>query len=143
MIRDAFPSYNNFYEATARRDSYPSLQGEISADVCIIGGGIAGCSSALHLSLKGYRVVLLEGERIGHGASGRSGGQLLPGYSCGQAVLQQQIGNDGARALWDMSVEAVQLAIELIKQHQIACDLTFGHLDAAIKPRHRDELLRH
>lgn len=143
MIRDAIPSYKSFYEATARRDTYPSLQGDAHADVCIVGGGIAGCSSALHLSLLGYRVVVLESNRVGHGASGRSGGQLLPGYSCGQQVLQKQLGKDGARMLWDISVEAVQLAIELIKQHRIDCDLKFGHLDAALKPRHRNELLLH
>ena len=143
MIRDAIPSCNNFYEATAQRDPYPSLQGEMHTDICIAGGGIAGCSTALHLAQKGYRVVLLESERIGYGASGRSGGQLLPGYSCGQQVLQQQLGKDGARMLWDISVEAVQLAIALIRRHQIDCDLRYGHLDAAIKPRHRDELLKH
>ncbi len=143
MIRDAIPSYNNFYEATAQRDVYPSLQGEMHADVCIIGGGITGCSTALHLSQMGYRVVLLESNRIGHGASGRSGGQLLPGYSCGQPALQRQLGKDDAHRLWDISVEAVQLAIALIRQHHIDCDLQFGHLDVALKPRHRDELLEH
>ena len=51
------------------------LKGDLSADVCVIGGGIAGCSTALHLAERGYSVVLLEGKRIAWGASGRSGGQ--------------------------------------------------------------------
>ncbi len=133
----------NFYETTAQRHAYATLQDELNVDVCVIGGGIAGCSTALHLASLGCRVALLESERIGDGASGRSGGQLLPGYSCGQQTLQHQLGKDGATMLWTISVEAVQLAIELIKKHQIECDLKFGHLDAAIKPRHRDALFKH
>ena len=43
----------------------PALAGEVEADVCVIGGGIAGCSTALHLAERGYRVVLLEAQRIG------------------------------------------------------------------------------
>jgi len=143
MIRDTVPLVQNFYESTAIRKSYPALQGKITADVCVIGGGIAGCSTALHLARHGYRVILLEDERIGTGASGRSGGQLLPGYSCGQSALKKQLGNELAHQLWDMSVEAVQLAVTLIKHHNIQCDLKFGHIDAAIKPRHYVELLRH
>jgi len=143
MIRDTVPIGANYYEATARRDGYPELRAELNVDICVIGGGIAGCSTALHLATKGYRVALIEAQQIGAGASGRSGGQLIPGYSCGQPVLQRQLGNDAARVLWDISVEAVQLAAQLIADHQIQCELKSGHLDAAIKPGHRDELLRH
>ena len=143
MIRDIVPSVSNFYEAGATRDSYAPLRDDIDVDTCVIGGGIAGCSTALHLAQRGYRVALLESDCIGHGASGRSGGQLLPGYSCGQAVLQQQLGNELAHKLWDISVEAVQLATNLIKQHNIECGLRFGHVHVAIKPRHRIELLQH
>lgn len=133
---------SNYYEATAQRQDYPVLQGDMVADICVIGGGIAGCSTALDLAQRGYRVVLLESHRIGHGASGRNGGQLLPGYSCGQQTLKSLVGGALAHQLWDISVEAVASAISLIKQHHIECDLKFGHIDAAIKPRHRDELLR-
>ena len=142
MIRDTVPS-SNYYEATAQRSGYPGLQGELNADVCVVGGGIAGCSTALHLASNGYRVALLEAECIGFGASGRSGGQLLPGYSCGQQTLRTELGDAAAHQLWDMSVEAVQLAIALTNTYHIECDLKFGHIDAAIKSRHRDDLLRH
>jgi gamma-glutamylputrescine oxidase len=60
------------------------LEGEATADVCVVGGGIAGCSTALHLAERGYRVVLLEGKRIAWGASGRSGGQAIFGFAAGQ-----------------------------------------------------------
>jgi len=133
---------DSYYQATAHADPVrPMLQGEITADVCVIGAGIAGCAAALHLAQRGYRVVVLEAEHVGHGASGRSGGQLLPGYSCGQGPLLTQLGRDDASRMWDISVEAVQLTRALIKEHAIDCDLQAGHLEAAIKPRHRIALL--
>ncbi|MGC3982179.1 MAG: FAD-binding oxidoreductase [Steroidobacteraceae bacterium] len=135
---------SNYYQATANAaPAYPVLQGAQHADVCVIGGGVAGCATALHLAQRGYRVILLEAERIGFGASGRSGGQLLPGYSCGQAALVAQLGESLARQLWDLSVEAVQLATQLIDTHTIDCDLHCGHLEVAIKPRQRIALQRH
>jgi gamma-glutamylputrescine oxidase len=132
---------HNYYQATALpAPVHPVLQGDITADVCVIGGGVSGCSTALHLARRGYRVVLLEAQQIGFGASGRSGGQLLPGYSSGQAPLKSQLGASVARQLWDLSVEAVQLTQQLIAEHQIDCDLQQGHLDVAVTPRRAREL---
>jgi gamma-glutamylputrescine oxidase len=132
---------DNYYQATAHRVSaQPVLQDTVNADVCVIGAGIAGCSTALHLAQRGYRVVLLEAAEIGFGASGRSGGQLLPGYSSGQAPLVAQLGNDAARQLWDLSVTAVDLATDLIRTHGIECDLQYGHLNVAVKQRQVIEL---
>lgn len=133
--------HHNYYQATAHSvPSLPSLQGTGTADVCVIGGGVAGCSTALHLAQRGLRVILLEAESIGFGASGRSGGQLLPGYSSGQGPLKTQLGAGLARQLWDLSVEAVQLTTDLISTHAIDCDLQYGHLNTALKPRQRHEL---
>jgi gamma-glutamylputrescine oxidase len=132
---------NSWYEATARRQApQPALAGDVETDVCVVGGGIAGCSTALHLAERGYRVVLLESERVGFGASGRSGGQLLPGYASGMAKLAAQLGKADAKRLWDISVEGVELTRDLIDRHRIDCDLTWGHLHVGIKPRQRDEL---
>lgn len=132
---------HSYYQASANIvPSYPALQGETCVDVCVIGGGIAGCSTALHLAQRGLRVVLLEAGSIGFGASGRSGGQLLPGYSSGQAPLQAQLGASTAKQLWDVSVAAVQLTEQLIKQYHIDCDLQHGHLNTAIKARQRRDL---
>jgi gamma-glutamylputrescine oxidase len=131
----------NYYCASANATaSHPALQGAVTTDVCIVGGGVAGCSAALHLAQRGLRVILLEAEVIGFGASGRSGGQLLPGYSSGQKILREQLGRDVARQLWDFSVEAVQLSTQLIDAHHIDCDLHYGHLNVAIKPRQHHEL---
>ncbi|MEY4932386.1 MAG: hypothetical protein RLZZ403_706, partial [Pseudomonadota bacterium] len=76
---------DSYYAASANAAPLAApLSGDIRADVCVVGGGIAGLSTALHLAERGYRVVLLEGHRIGWGASGRSGGQAIFGYACGQ-----------------------------------------------------------
>ena len=119
------------------------LRGEVTADVCVVGGGIAGCSTALHLAERGYRVVLLEGRRIAWGASGRSGGQAIVGYACSQDKLVSQVGRDDARRMFDISVEANELLRDLVARHRIDCDLHWGHLHTAIKPRQVTELLAH
>lgn len=118
-----------------------ALAGSIEADVCVIGGGIAGCSTALHLAERGYRVALLESHRIGYGASGRSGGQAIAGYACGQAKLERQVGFENARRMWDISVEGLKLIRDRVARHAIECDLHWGQLHVAIKERQRADLL--
>ncbi len=133
---------NSYYAATANPvPAFAALAGAIDCDVCVVGGGIAGCSTALHLAERGFRVVLLEAKRIGWGASGRSGAQILPGFSCSQEKLERLVGKDLARALWDMTVEALALTRDLIRRQGIACDWVDGQMQAAIKPRHRTELI--
>lgn len=116
------------------------LEGDTSADVCVIGGGIAGCSTALHLAERGYRVVLLEGQRIAWGASGRSGGQAIFGYASGQDKLEAEVGPQAARRMFDISVEALDLLKDRVARHAIDCDLNWGQLHVAIKPRQEAEL---
>ena len=132
---------DSWYEATANRAAAePALAGDVEADVCVVGGGLSGCSTALHLSERGYKVVLLEAERVGYGASGRSGGQIIPGYSCGMPKLAAQLGKADAKRLWDYSIEGIELTSALIERNRIDCDLAWGHIHAAIKPRQRQEL---
>ena len=132
---------DSYYSASANAAPLSApLAGETDADVCVVGGGIAGLSTALHLAERGYRVVLLEGHRIGWGASGRSGGQAIFGYACGQQKLDAAVGKAAARQLWDFSIEALDLLRERVARHQIDCDLHWGQMHAAIKPRQRDEL---
>ncbi len=116
------------------------LAGSASCDVGIVGGGIAGLSAALHLAQRGYRVTLLEAERIGWGASGRSGAQAIFGVAAGQDKLTALLGAANARRIWDMSVEALTLMRELIAQHRIDCDYVSGQMHVAIKPRQMAEL---
>ena len=66
---------DSWYAASVNKDlNFPRLEGEIEADICIVGGGYTGLSSAIHLRDKGYSVAVIEAERVGWGASGRNGG---------------------------------------------------------------------
>jgi gamma-glutamylputrescine oxidase len=101
----------------------PALQGEVQADVCIIGGGYTGLSAALHLAEQGYSVVLLEAHRLGFGASGRNGGQVGSGQRQDQDWLEAAAGKTAAHQMWDMAEEAKALVKSLISTHDMP--LTF------------------
>src|SRR6218665_2985250 len=90
------------------------LEGEVRGEVLGVGAGFAGLSSAIELAQRGYRVALLEADRVCSGASGRNGGQAIVGYASGLAPFEQQLGPDGARSAWDMSLEALDLIDERI-----------------------------
>ncbi len=137
----SLPYVSSYYAASAHlARPWPQLQGSIECDACVVGGGIAGCSAALHLAEQGMRVVLLEEHRIGWGASGRSGAQALFGVAAGQAKLERLIGASDARSVWDVSVAGLALVRELIARFRIDCDWADGHLLTAVKPRHEREL---
>ncbi|MDX5360069.1 MAG: FAD-binding oxidoreductase, partial [Alphaproteobacteria bacterium] len=114
----------------------PECVGEMHVDVCIIGGGLTGLSAALTLAEAGMDVVLLESARVGWGASGRNGGQLLPGVSCGIDKAERLAGREAASHLWEMSLEAVNLVRDRADRYGIACELTQGYVEAAAKPGH-------
>jgi gamma-glutamylputrescine oxidase len=138
------PHIDSYYAATAHpAPDRPALDADLDVDVCVVGAGIAGCSTALHLAERGYKVVVLEGRRVGWGASGRSGGQAIVGYSCPQSTLVDAVGRDDARRMFDISVEAQELLRALVDRHRIDCDLRWGHLHTALKPRQVVELLEH
>nr|WP_300311018.1 FAD-binding oxidoreductase [Halomonas sp.] len=138
----SFATPASWYRDSVAVDLAPCipLKGDVRADVCVIGAGITGCSAALHLAERGYRVVILEAHDVGHGASGRSGGQILPGLGTDIATVEQALGHSAAKDIWEMSREAVRLTAELVERHQIPCDLSWGYLHAAVKPRHVTEL---
>ena len=131
----------NYYSASVPAEApRPPLAGEASCDVAVVGGGIAGCSAALHLAERGLRVVLLEAERVGFGASGRSGAQLIFGYACGQEKIERLVGHEAATAMWQVTAEGLELVRERVARHRIDCDLSWGQLHVALKSRQRDDL---
>ncbi len=134
-FNDGLGFAGSYYLATANPfPSLPALGGEVEADVVVVGGGCTGLSAALHAAEAGARVVLIEGGRIGWGASGRNGGQMIPGLRKGAAGLVAALGRERARLLFDLAVSARSLVVERIARHAIACDLrTTGHLAAAVK----------
>ena len=120
--------------------TYEPLQGVSYADVAIVGGGLAGLSAALQLAGGGYRVALLEARTIASGASGRNGGQALPGIAASQSALRKAAGPDAARAIWEMSLEGLDLLRRQITRLRIDCDWREGHMQVADRPRQVAEL---
>ena len=132
---------HSWYAASSNIElNQPPLQGELQADVCVIGAGITGLSTALEPANQGFSVAVLEANCIAWGASGRSGGQMIFGYGCDMPVIEKFTGKNNAKAIWDMSLEGIDLIRQRIEKYQIDCDLQQGHLHAAIKPRHMHEL---
>ncbi|KPQ07803.1 MAG: gamma-glutamylputrescine oxidase PuuB [Rhodobacteraceae bacterium HLUCCA12] len=114
----------------------PAAEGALSCDVCVIGGGFTGLSAALHLAERGYDVILLEGQRLGFGASGRNGGQVGTGQRLDQDALESMVGKTAARALWDLSLESVALVRDLAARHAPDAGYAAGIIHAAHKPGH-------
>ncbi len=111
------------------------LRGHARADVAVLGAGYTGLTAALALAEKGYRVTVLEAERVGWGASGRNGGQALVGYGCDLQALESLLGDDDARLLFDFSRDGLRLLKERIARHRIDCDWRDGHASVPIHRR--------
>lgn len=125
----------SYYSATLNDDRcYAALEGNTDVDICIVGGGLTGLSAAIHALEKGYKVALIEQCRIGWGASGRNGGQVLGGFGeRGQSLIEKKYGEEIGQSVWDMGVECVDIIRGLVAKYAIDCDLTWGYFDAAIK----------
>lgn len=124
-----------WYHATAPSPDRRRLIGDRRCDVCVIGGGLAGLSTALHCAERGLDTVLLEAETLGHGASGRNGGQALLGWSASAATLKRAVGRDNARTLWDWSREAFADLQDRAARHAPDADLRLGYVHAALNRR--------
>ncbi len=126
----------SYYEASVQRPApCAPLQGDVTVDVVVVGGGFAGLCTALDLRAAGYVVALLEADRICSGASGRNGGQFIVGLASGMGPYEQHAGAAVSRQVWDMSLEAVALLHERIAQNNIDCDVVNGYLTVADSPR--------
>ncbi|TCP13047.1 gamma-glutamylputrescine oxidase [Crenobacter luteus] len=113
----------------------PRLGESLTADVCVVGAGYTGLSAALELAERGYRVVVLEGARVGWGASGRNGGQVLSDLACGMNLVRDELGQDAAREIWNMTREAVELVGQRCAKYDIDAELVWGYFHAALKER--------
>lgn len=119
---------SSYYQASADPSlAFTPVAGPQAADVAVIGGGYAGLATALSLRERGARdLILLEAERIGHGASGRNGGFVFGGFSLDNATLIRHLGPQQARALYQLTLDAVELIRARIERHRIACDASFS-----------------
>jgi gamma-glutamylputrescine oxidase len=132
----AEPHARSYYAATVNdRTSYPVLEGDVEVDVCIIGGGFSGLATAIEMADRGARVVLLEANRIGWGASGRNGGQLLGGLPGSERFIKQ-FGAEGRQVVSELWYRGNDIVEAHIKRFAIACDHRRGFIEAAVKESH-------
>lgn len=117
-----------YRRSLATETAYPALAGTHTADICIIGAGLAGLSAAHDLATAGRKVILLEGRRIAWGASGRNGGFLTPGYSTDLETIEARVGRADADALYRMSLEGV----EIVKNRLAAWKVAGAHPSAGL-----------
>ena len=131
----------SYYEASVVRPLLlASLQTDLVADVVVVGAGFSGLSAAIELAKRGFKVVVLEADRVCSGASGRNGGQTIVGYASGQGPFEEQLGMATARQIWDMSLEAIDLVDQRIAEFAIECDRVHGYMYVADSPRKAREL---
>ena len=130
--------HTNSYYAATRSDhtSYPVLEGEQEAEICIVGGGFTGIACALTLSERGHSVAVVEQNRVGWGASGRNGGQLIAGVG-GSRHLAKHLGWD---KVWSLNYRGNEIITERVEKYAIDCDLKSGFIEVALKSSHLKDL---
>ena len=127
------PYPQSYYAASANAvPERPRLEGEVETDVCVIGAGYTGLSSALFLLEHGFRVTVLEAAKVGFGASGRNGGQIVNSYSRDIDVIERTVGPKQAQLLGQMAFEGAAIIRDRVAKYQIQCDLKDGGVFAAI-----------
>ncbi|PJI93154.1 gamma-glutamylputrescine oxidase [Yoonia maricola] len=132
----------SYYAATAEHlTRFPAATGEFTCDVCVVGAGFTGLSTAYHLAQRGYDVVVLDAQRVGFGASGRNGGQVSMGQRRDQDELEAMVGDTHARALWDIGCQAVDLVRDLCAKDEVRTTFHPGILHTV--HRQRDHVHNH
>lgn len=122
----------SYYAATATAAPVrPALTGEVAADVCVVGAGFTGLSAALELAERGHRVVVVEAAKVGWGASGRNGGQIVNGLNAGLGTIARRYGKDTADFVATVVQEGGRIIRERVARYRIACDLKDGQLFTA------------
>lgn len=139
MANIAYPP--SYYAASANpAPARPALREDIQADVCVVGAGYTGLSSALFLLEQGFSVVVLEAARVGFGASGRNGGQIVNSYSRDIDVIERSVGQREARLFGEMAFEGGRIIRERVERYNIACDLKDGGVFAALSAKQMGHL---
>ncbi|HCL65233.1 MAG TPA: FAD-dependent oxidoreductase [Rhizobium sp.] len=130
----------SWYQATVgERPEYPALDGSKTADVAIVGGGFTGLQAAYNLAKAGISVILIEGHRIGDGASGRNGGQFGTGQRAWPDELEAELGYERSRALFDMAENAKKYVLDFAAENGIDMEYMPGQMNVSHKPGHDRE----
>ncbi|KMM79216.1 NAD(P)/FAD-dependent oxidoreductase [Pseudomonas deceptionensis] len=133
---------HTYYSATRNQQLHcPPLEGQVQADVCIVGAGFTGLNTAIELAERGHSVVVLEAQQIAWGATGRNGGQLIRGVGHDLDAHEKTIGHEGVKVLERLGLDAVDLVRQRVEKHGIACDLRWGFCELANTPRHVENLI--
>ncbi len=134
-MRESSEHTQSYYAATANwQTDYAVLAGEHRCDVAVVGAGFTGLSTALYLAERGYDVAIIEANRVGWGASGRNGGQLIDGIVSVQKIneIRRKFGETAADSVRQIGLECRDVVLDRIKKYSIDCDLKFGFLDVAL-----------
>lgn len=127
---------NSYYAATANEQTgYPVLRGGESVDVAIVGAGFTGISTALTLAERGYSVAVVEANKVGWGASGRNGGQIIHGFSSDRKIAAR-LGPGYDEMFYKMIWRGNDIIHERVQEYGIDCDLRNGFIEVAVKDRH-------
>ncbi|WP_110456043.1 NAD(P)/FAD-dependent oxidoreductase [Shewanella algidipiscicola] len=130
------PHANSYYAASANNKQLrEKLADNIETDVCIIGAGYTGLSSAIHLLEAGFKVTVLEAARVGFGASGRNGGQIVNSFSRDIDMIEKTVGVDKAKLFGEMAFEGGRIIKNLVAKYNIQCDLKDGGVFAALNKK--------
>jgi gamma-glutamylputrescine oxidase len=132
----------SYYESVVgTRERYAPLTADASYDVCIVGAGLAGLQAAYALLSRGVSVVVLEANRVGWGASGRNGGQVIPEFACGMPYLESTLGMPQAQTCYRLLVEGANEVARQVDALSINCEFQRGHLETAVTPQHAAPLM--
>jgi len=135
------PHAESYYAASANdKVERSQLADNVEADICIIGAGYTGLSTAIHLLELGFSVTVLEAARIGWGASGRNGGQIVNSFSRDIDSIEKTVGKESGKLFGEMAFEGSRIIKELIHKYNIQCDLKNGGVFAAINPKQMGHL---
>jgi gamma-glutamylputrescine oxidase len=131
----------SYYAASANpAPERPALQGDQEIDICIVGAGYSGLSTGLHLAEKGYKVAIIEGARVGWGASGRNGGQIVNGLNASLQTIKRRYGQDTATFVAGLVQEGGEIIRERVRTYDIKCDLKEKNIFTGLTAAHMREL---
>lgn len=131
----------SYYAASANPSpERPELVGDHQIDICIVGAGYSGLSTGLHLAEKGYKVAIIEGARVGWGASGRNGGQIVNGLNASLQTINKRYGKDTATFVAGIVQEGGEIIRERISTYDIKCDLKEKNIFTGLTSAHMREL---